>query len=61
MLPGEMRAARKVLGLSQKELAYFLGMTQPYLSSLETGRFPIRGQIAIALRLLQMVKEGRKQ
>ena len=37
----ELRRARKLLGWTQKELAYRLGMSQPEASLWETGRVPI--------------------
>lgn len=52
MSPADMREIRKALGFSQDGLAYFLGFTQSYISSLENGRYPIQPGTAIALRLL---------
>ena len=54
MTGAEFRAIREGLGLTQAELAEWLGMAQPHISRIERGeRQPTRQQAA-AIRLLQM-------
>ena len=53
MTSQEFRAIREDLGLTQAELAEWLGMEQPHISRIERGeRQPTRQQAA-AIRLLR--------
>lgn len=50
----ELRARREALGLSQGDLAAFLGVKQPVISQWETGTRTPRNPIEIEMRLSQI-------
>lgn len=52
MTSAEFKAARKKTGMSQKQLAEKLGMTQQMVSRIETGTRQPTKQQAAAMRLL---------
>lgn len=48
----QMKDARKKLGLTQKELAEFLGVSKPTVERWETSVQPIKGPVARVLQIL---------
>ena len=58
----EFKAIREDLGLTQAELADWLGMTQPMVSRIERGeREPTRQQAAAILLLAELMKKENGQ
>lgn len=61
MTSTEFRAIREDLGLTQTELADWLGMNQPHISRIERGeREPTNQQGAAILLLRELLKGERK-
>lgn len=54
MTSTEFRAIREDLGLTQTELADWLGMNQPHISRIERGERQPTKQQAAAIRLLRI-------
>jgi predicted transcriptional regulator len=50
MTPSELKKARQKLGLTQGGLAEAIGMTQTYISLMETGRAGIERRTELAIK-----------
>ena len=60
MTSTEFRAIREALGLTQVELAEWLGMEQPHISRIESGERQPTKQQAAAITMLADLLQARK-
>lgn len=61
MTPSKLRAIRKRLGLSQKDMAGALGLTTEHINRMERGKVPIQSVYELACQSLLAASRGQEQ